>query len=168
MLAYGEMMIIWGSKGREKVVGQGQFFCPRCNGTRPFLHKRIAKYFTLYFIPLFETSTLGEYIECQSCFSPFRTEILQHTKSLQEQNQMKQEVNKLIHAISDDMEAGIPIQTIASAIKNSGGDTDAVSAAIYAATEGKIKICESCGLAFKATLVFCSRCGKRLIEKSMP
>jgi zinc-ribbon family len=70
-------MLIWGSKGREKELSQGQFFCPKCKDERPYKHKRVSKYFTLYFIPLFEIQKLGEVVECQVCKSGFDPKILE-------------------------------------------------------------------------------------------
>ena len=70
-------MLIWGSKGREKELSQGQFFCPKCNDLRPYKQKRASKMFTLYFIPLFETKNLGEFVECQVCRSGFDPKILE-------------------------------------------------------------------------------------------
>jgi hypothetical protein len=60
-------MIIWGSKVRESRIGAGTFFCPYCAADRPYTHKRMSRYFTLYFIPLFPTSTLAQYVECGKC-----------------------------------------------------------------------------------------------------
>ena len=70
-------MILWGTKGREKVVSEGMFFCPTCNTTRPYKRKSAARYFTLYFIPLFKTKKLGEFVECQVCKSAFDPKILE-------------------------------------------------------------------------------------------
>jgi hypothetical protein len=70
-------MLIWGSKGKEKELSQGQFFCPKCNDLRPYKQKRVSKMFTLYFIPLFETKNLGEFVECQVCKSGFDPQILE-------------------------------------------------------------------------------------------
>ena len=70
-------MLIWGSKGREKELSRGQFFCPMCNTERPYLHKKVSKMFTLYFIPLFETTNLGEFVQCQTCKSGFDPKVLE-------------------------------------------------------------------------------------------
>jgi hypothetical protein len=70
------LMIIWGSKGKESTIGTGQFFCPRCQRTVDFQHQRVQRYFTLYFIPLFPTATLGEYIACRSCGGKYKPEVL--------------------------------------------------------------------------------------------
>lgn len=70
-------MIIWGSTGKEKTVGYGQFFCPQCASDTRYAHKRVSRYFTLYFIPLFRTATLGEYLQCDHCAGQFKSSILQ-------------------------------------------------------------------------------------------
>ncbi|HLY26662.1 MAG TPA: zinc-ribbon domain-containing protein [Aggregatilineales bacterium] len=70
-------MIIWGTKGRIKDVGSGQFLCPSCRAVRMYKHKHAARYFTLYFIPLFKIKDLGEFVECQTCGGTFKTTVLQ-------------------------------------------------------------------------------------------
>lgn len=155
-------MIIWGSKGKKKTIDTGQFFCPRCGTLRPYQHKKLSKYFTLYFIPLFETKSIGEYIECQVCFTPFRTEVLQYTQKLEQEKQQQQKISEIIKEISNKLDSGIPLQALATSLKNSGINEDATTAAIYAATKGKIKVCEKCGAAFTSTLIYCSTCGAPL------
>lgn len=70
-------MIIWGSKGRETTINVGTFYCPGCRSEATFKHVRMDKYFTLYFIPLFRTSSLGEYVMCAGCRGTYKPEILQ-------------------------------------------------------------------------------------------
>jgi hypothetical protein len=60
-------MIIWGSKAKAKQVGSGIFFCPNCVAESPYSLVRFSRYFTLYFIPLFPTATLGQYVQCRIC-----------------------------------------------------------------------------------------------------
>jgi hypothetical protein len=69
-------MIIYGHRNREIQVASGQFHCPKCDAQRPYVHKRIARYFTLFFIPLFKFRTLGEYVECQVCRRAFKPAVL--------------------------------------------------------------------------------------------
>ena len=70
-------MIIWGTKGREKTVGKGQFFCPDCQTNTEYTLQRVAQYFTLYFIPLFPTKQLGEFVSCKSCQNQYDPMILE-------------------------------------------------------------------------------------------
>jgi hypothetical protein len=69
-------MIVYGHRNREIQVASGQFHCPKCDAQRPYVHKRIARYFTLFFIPLFRLRTLGEYVECQVCRRAFKPIVL--------------------------------------------------------------------------------------------
>ncbi|MCR9982905.1 zinc ribbon domain-containing protein [Vibrio alginolyticus] len=74
-------MIIWGSKGREIVEEEGSFFCPECQKETNYCLKRVGKYFTLYFIPLFQTKELGKFVECSQCLTQFKPEILNYDPS---------------------------------------------------------------------------------------
>jgi len=71
------MIIILGTKVRVMERSSGEFYCPKCNSRRPYKLKRYAKYFTLFFIPLFKIKTLGEQVECQKCFMSFKTKVLE-------------------------------------------------------------------------------------------
>src|SRR5690554_406900 len=71
-------MIIWGSKGREIVESEGTFFCPECSQESQYFLKRVGQYFTLYFIPLFQTKELGRFVECKSCKNQFKEEVLNY------------------------------------------------------------------------------------------
>jgi uncharacterized Zn finger protein (UPF0148 family) len=74
-------MIIYGSKARQKEISQGQFFCPVCKRIRNYKQYRINRYFTLFFIPIFPTKKLSEFIVCQGCMMPMSSEALQLTSS---------------------------------------------------------------------------------------
>ena len=71
-------MIFWGSKARTFIESDGNFYCPECDDYKAYEFKKVKKYFTLYFIPLFPTSDLGEYIECGECKSTFKENVLEH------------------------------------------------------------------------------------------
>ncbi len=68
--------IIWGSRARTKTIGSGTFPCPRCRATRDYAYKQVKRWFTLYFVPLFPTRTLGEYVECAGCGAAWKPEVL--------------------------------------------------------------------------------------------
>lgn len=72
-------MIIWGSKAKQRQIATGNFYCPNCRGESAFSHLRVSRYFTLYFIPLFPTSTLGEAVRCITCSGEFNTKVLTFT-----------------------------------------------------------------------------------------
>lgn len=69
--------IIWGWRGREKTIGNGEFYCPDCGAYRGYRLVAVTRWFTLYWIPLFKTKDLGEYVECQSCKSTFNDRVLE-------------------------------------------------------------------------------------------
>ena len=73
-------MVIWGSKGKSKTIGTGSFYCPHCESHQLFKHEEVSKYFTLYFIPLFKTHKLGEYLECQTCLKTFKPEVMEYSR----------------------------------------------------------------------------------------
>jgi len=156
-------MIIWGSKGKEIKVEEGVFFCPRCQRQSPYIHKRFARYFTLYFIPLFETKKLGEYIECQVCFTPYKPEVLEYSrKTLIDQRDIGEFQNELISKINKDLESGIPVQIIVKSLIEGGVPKQDALKILYIVTNGKIKICSQCEALFTGKLSFCSLCGGQL------
>ncbi|MBC7877466.1 MAG: zinc-ribbon domain-containing protein [Anaerolineales bacterium] len=69
-------MIVYGYRNREIVRGTGDFYCPKCEVQRQYKHKKIVRYFTLFFIPLFPLGTLNEYVECGVCGRTYKPEIL--------------------------------------------------------------------------------------------
>ncbi len=73
-------MIIWGSQGREVELSSGEFHCPNCGSQQVYKHIRFAQYFTLYFIPIFQTQNLGEYVRCQRCELMFKEGVLDYQR----------------------------------------------------------------------------------------
>ncbi len=73
-------MIIWGSKAVEKVRDRSTFYCPSCQACATCSLIDVKRYFTLYFIPLFPTSTLGSYVRCDTCAREFDPGVLQYTE----------------------------------------------------------------------------------------
>lgn len=71
-------MLIFGNKVVTKVRKSGEFHCPVCDSTKTFAMKRVLRFFALYFLPLFPTNTLGEYVECHHCQSTFDPQVLSY------------------------------------------------------------------------------------------
>ena len=71
-------MIIFGTRGVTSTAASGSFFCPHCNDQLAYKHKRVRRFFTLYFIPVIPLDQLGEYIECQRCRNTFQTRVLDY------------------------------------------------------------------------------------------
>ena len=69
-------MIIFGTRGVTYSAGNGDFYCPTCHDQQPYKHKRVRRFFTLYFVPLIPLNVQGEYIECGQCQGSYRLEVL--------------------------------------------------------------------------------------------
>lgn len=74
-------MIIFGTRGVKSTLDQGNFNCPQCECDKAYKHKKVTRFFTLYFIPIIPLGKLGEYVECQSCKGTFITNVLNYQKS---------------------------------------------------------------------------------------
>jgi len=70
------LLIIFGTRGVTYSAGQGEFWCPSCREKRRYDHKRVRRFFTLYFIPIIPLDMLGEYVECDHCRDTFTPEVL--------------------------------------------------------------------------------------------
>ncbi len=86
-------MIIFGTRGITSTVKQGQFCCPQCATDKNYKHKKVTRFFTLYFIPLIPLGSAGEYVECQSCKGTFVTRVLEYNPKLS-QNSFQSEYEK--------------------------------------------------------------------------
>ncbi len=69
-------LIIFGTRGVTSSVGRGEFHCPGCDARRPYEHRRVRRFFTLYFIPIIPLDVLGEYVECQHCRDTYKPDVL--------------------------------------------------------------------------------------------
>lgn len=70
-------LIIWGTRGRTTDAGQGQFSCPKCQQPTPYTQRKVQRWFTLYFIPIFPIGTATEFVECGYCMGKFQLSVLQ-------------------------------------------------------------------------------------------
>lgn len=71
-------MIIFGTKSITTTPEKGDFNCPTCNAKQDFRHRRVRRFFHLYFIPLIPLNKLGEYVECRTCKNTFDLGILDY------------------------------------------------------------------------------------------
>jgi len=86
-------MIIFGTRGINSTIKQGQFLCPQCASNQNFKHKKVTKFFTLYFIPLIPYGTAGEFVECQTCKGTFVPRVLDYNPT-QNQNEFQSQYEK--------------------------------------------------------------------------
>jgi uncharacterized tellurite resistance protein B-like protein len=70
-------MIIFGTRGVTSTLKEGSFHCPQCNNNQNYKHRKVRKFFTLYFIPLIPLESVGEYVECRNCNGTFIPRVLE-------------------------------------------------------------------------------------------
>lgn len=78
-------MIIFGTRGVTYKKESGDFHCPGCSDKTAYKHKRVRRFFTLYFIPLVPLDLLGEFVECEKCKDTYKLEILEFDPETQQQ-----------------------------------------------------------------------------------
>jgi uncharacterized tellurite resistance protein B-like protein len=72
------LLIIFGTRGVTTNAGSGQFFCPGCEAKRDYAHKRVRRFFTLYFLPIIPLDVIGEYVECLHCRDTYKPDVLHY------------------------------------------------------------------------------------------
>jgi len=147
-------MIIWGITGKEKEIGSGAFYCPKCDGQKSYTRKRVSKYFTLFFIPLFETKNLGEYLQCADCKTTYKPEVLNITPLSAEQREVLK--------VRRDLASGTPYQMAKTKLINSGIEPAAAAMIVEKASPDESRECEQCQLTYAAAITRCSICGEPL------
>ena len=73
------LLILFGTQYRRKVVGDGQFICPKCGVKREYEVISIKEWFTLFFIPILPTANnegREDFVECGTCKTTFDTDVL--------------------------------------------------------------------------------------------
>jgi hypothetical protein len=147
-------MIIWGTKGRETEIGQGTFYCPRCDAQKAYIHKEVSRYFTLFFLPIFKIKKLGEYLQCKACNTTFKPEVLQIEPLSQGQ--------RILINIKGDLASGTPIQMVEKKLINAGMEPDSALKIINEIKPEIVRKCSACNLTYVAAITKCSNCGARL------
>lgn len=147
-------MIIWGSTGREIVLSSGRFYCPECDAESGYQHKRVARYFTLYFIPLFQIENLGEYVECTTCRQSFKESVLTYEPPSQ--------AERMVLSVRADLETGTPVQMAQKKLVNAGVDEETAGKVVEVAAGEAPKECGACNLSYYESVARCSNCGNAL------
>ena len=127
-------MIIWGTKGREKEIGTGTFYCPKCDAQKPYTQKKVSKYFTLFFIPLFEINKLGEYLQCAECNTTYKPEVLNIKPLTPEQ--------RSVLMVKRDLASGTPFQMAQNKLINAGTEAEAAAKIVNQASPEEIRECD--------------------------
>ncbi len=70
-------IVVYGSYGITYSKGPpGEFHCPCCSGMRGYRHRRVRRFFHVFFIPLIPLNLAGEYVECAGCKGTYKLEVL--------------------------------------------------------------------------------------------
>jgi len=152
------IIIIFGSQDREKEHSSGEFHCPNCGRIRPYTHKRVTRDFTLYFLPIFETKELAEYIECDVCQGKFTMDVL-NIKPPPSREKYEENIQD---RIKRELRSGTPVQDVHKGLVNSGKDKRGAAKLLNRILGDMIKICPICQLTYHRSISNCSDCGSEL------
>jgi zinc-ribbon family len=149
-------MIIWGSRAKENVRATGEFYCPRCNETRTYKHKRLQRYFTLYFIPLFATSTIVEWVECLHCGQQFKPDILNEVVPTPEV--------RLARHIARSLQQGASVEAAVQWLMNAGMDNERALNEAQGIVDhlGGRYTCPGCNVNHLRSIKVCPNCGRAI------
>jgi hypothetical protein len=109
---------------------------------------------------LFETQKLGEYVECQTCFTPFETSVLTYNQEI------VGKMRKFLTLLEEQSAKGIPVNVMYNQLIEMGLQEEIANNLIAIITEGKMLVCENCKLVYSEKLKFCSSCGNQLKSPS--
>jgi ssDNA-binding Zn-finger/Zn-ribbon topoisomerase 1 len=149
-------MIIYGSAGREVFIGEGQFHCPQCDSPQHFRHNRMARYFTLYFIPLFEISSHGEFVQCSGCSGQFVPDVIHYRPP--------SAGDRLALALREELGGGMPLHMAVQKLVTAGADQQTAQQMVQAACEGRTAHCPNCNFYYSAAVLACTNCGGQLAQ----
>lgn len=93
------MILIWGSSGDVTTVKRGNFHCPQCRAFSPYRYQHARRMFTLFFIPLFETKSLGRWVECRICGSTFKPAVLKFSEAVDRERYLKGVVSQVLLSV---------------------------------------------------------------------
>ncbi|MBI5957846.1 MAG: zinc-ribbon domain-containing protein [Chloroflexi bacterium] len=151
------LFIIFGTRVRHSVIGEGQFYCPKCQAKRAYKHKRASRYFTLYFVPLIPMGKMGEFIECQACGIAFETSVLQ-LKAPVQPRVTPANLAALINTLPTRLSTGTPVEYLVRDMTAAGLDRQAALDLITPHLTAGRKTCSTCGLSYAAAVSTCAEC----------
>jgi transcription elongation factor Elf1 len=154
-------VIIFGTRVRHKVIGEGQFFCPKCQARRAYKHKRASRYFALYFVPLIPMGQLGEFVECQACGTAFEPGVLQMKAPVQPRP-AQGGLAQMLNTLQTRLDGGTPVEFLLRDLTAAGLDRDVALEMIAKHLSDGRKTCSTCGLTYAATATTCAECHQPL------
>ncbi len=158
-------MIIFGTRLRHRKIGEGEFFCPKCQTNRLYHHKRAARYFTLYFLPVIPIQQLGEFIECQTCGIAFEPKVLGLHGHSQAYQQGTQDLAKIINSLRPRLAGGYPVEYMVRDLTAANLDLAVARQMIDMEVGEGRKACSRCSLTYAESVEICMECGEHLAEE---
>ncbi|MBN1429725.1 MAG: zinc-ribbon domain-containing protein [Anaerolineae bacterium] len=156
-------MIIFGTRVRHKHIGEGEFFCPKCQANRRYAHKQAVRSFTLYFIPIFPIQQLGEFIECQTCGVTLEPAARQtRQKPAARLPSAQQDLGSMMNSIKSRLDKGFPVEHMIRELTAANLDLEIARGAVQGAIGKNVKVCEKCNLAYSPAAGQCAECGREL------
>jgi zinc-ribbon family len=70
------VLIIFGFRVFFRTTGEGVFHCQRCGGDRNYRLRSGRRFFTLFFIPVIPLTKVGEHVQCATCGTRYRVDVL--------------------------------------------------------------------------------------------
>lgn len=74
-------IIFFGTGPVRSTIKEGHFNCPQCEASVPYRHRKVTKFFTLFFLPIFPVGSPIEYVECGRCNNTFIPRVLEASSS---------------------------------------------------------------------------------------
>lgn len=154
-------MIVFGTRIRAKVIGEGQFFCPHCQAQRSYWRKRATRYFALYFVPVFPLGQVGEFVECQTCHMAFEPAVLERKVTASRTGQ-RDGLAQMLNTLAERLAAGAPVEYLVRDLTAAGLERDLAVELVNRHLADGQKQCPDCGLTYGAKVSRCAVCGKPL------
>ena len=70
-------MVFIGPRGVTKTRTRGLFRCPHCNASRAYAHRRVRRFFALFYLPIIPLKGEREFVQCRFCRRAFAPSILE-------------------------------------------------------------------------------------------
>ena len=78
-------LVIWGLRVYFHTTARGSFHCQRCGGDRTYRLRSGRRFIHLFFIPVIPLRRVGEIVQCDTCHTKYRPEVLAVPTSAQMQ-----------------------------------------------------------------------------------
>ena len=150
-------MIIFGTKIRQQVVDEGEFFCPKCQTQRHYLRKKASRYFSLYFIPVIPIGKLGEFVECQTCGVAFEPVVLER-RFVRQRQLSREDLTRMVNSLDTLLQQGRAVELLVRDLTGAGLDRDVALQLIEPHLAAGRQHCVACGLTYAAGVARCSEC----------